>query len=295
MYMIKKFASLLTAAAAAALCLAVYVYGATTDVPDGFEFDESRNILSGSVVVNSSGYINENEKDVFLIDGIIDRKWCSTRDTVTRSAEYNAIRERGFCQFITLDLREVKCFDSYRMYHASNCFVDFGVTAYDTVAWTLEISDDMKEWYVVHEMADNYDAISDIYLGPRRARYVRLLIAVPNQSGDETVRLPEFMLFGCDEAPIVSATVLGYNNEEVLAELAALSPETEDETEPEIDGFVFGGGEITAETGTAVTPIHITGIIVCAVMSLSIGAAAGIKEVKASRRARAEAKIKMKT
>jgi hypothetical protein len=228
------------------------------------------NLCAGADLIDSSGYINDEEQDIFVIDGNIDTKWCATINNIKDSAETREVFKLGYLHWAVIDLGEPKYFDSYKLYHASNCLRDLGHYEYNAVAWALQISDDGENWTTVNEFSDNYDETTEVYIGTRRAQYVRLMISQPEASGGTTLRMPEFELYECSAGETAKGMISELRSgDEETNETAAGTENGEDIV---IEGYVpDAAGDLTqSETGTQITGAHIAGIIITAIASLAV-------------------------
>ncbi|MHB1153977.1 MAG: discoidin domain-containing protein [Eubacteriales bacterium] len=237
-----------------------------------------KNLCISAVLYGSSGFINDEEQDIFAFDGNIDTKWCATYDNIIMSDETRDVFELGFIHWLAIDLGEPHYFDSYKLIHASLGIRDLGVYAYNAVAWAIQTSDDGKNWTTISEFYDNYEETTEVFIGTRYARYVRLMISQPEASGGSTVRLPEFELYECAEGEPVTGIIGELQSEDERADEAGTVPESD----MIIEGIIpEKAGDLTeSETGTQITGIHIAGIIITAIATLGVGTVAfcGIKK-----------------
>lgn len=237
-----------------------------------------KNLCVSAILYGSSGFINDEEQDIFAFDGNIDTKWCATSDNINMSDETRDVFKLGYMHWLAIDLGESRYFDSYKLIHASKGIRDLGIYAYNTVAWAIQTSDDGKNWTTVSEFYDNYEETTEVFIGIRYARYVRLMISQPEAGGGSTVRLPEFELYECAEGKPVTG---------IIGELQSES-ETAAETnaEPELDILAEGdlsepAGDLTvSESGTQINGTHIAGIIITALAAAGAGIAAFYGNIK---------------
>lgn len=237
-----------------------------------------KNLCISAVLYGSSGFINDEEQDIFAFDGNIDTKWCATSDNIIMSDETRDVFELGYMHWLAIDLGESRYFDSYKLIHASKGIRDLGIYAYNAVAWAIQTSEDGKSWTTVSEFYDNYEETTEVFIGIRYARYVRLMISQPEAGGGSTVRLPEFELYECAEGKPVTG---------IISELQSVSEsaaETSAEPEPDVitESIVSepAGDLNVSESGTQITGIHIAGIIITALAALGVGITAFYGNIK---------------
>ncbi|MDD4773287.1 MAG: discoidin domain-containing protein [Eubacteriales bacterium] len=231
-----------------------------------------KNLCADALLHGSSGYINDEEQDVFAFDGNIDTKWCATYDNIIMSDETLKVFDLGYLHWFAIDLGEAYYFDSYKLIHASQGLRDLGVYGYNAVAWAVQISDDGIDWMTVSEFRDNYDEITEVFMGRRYARYVRLMISQPEANGGSTVRLPEFELYEC---------AAGETTDGIVGKLQTTAPETE--TKPAIETEIIS--EEPPETEPVRDSAQNTGIrwaavIITALAALGVSAAAYYRKLK---------------
>lgn len=167
------------------------------------------NIMQRAKLYQSTGYINDEEQDVFLFDGDYDTKWCATiGDARYPTSELKRLAQEGFIHILAVDFGEEKYFDSYRLYLASTGARDYGITSYNATAWKIQISSDGAIWKEVSRVTDCWDEeIVTVNIGVRKARYLRILVDEPEQSGGKTVRLYELEVFECEPGELATGVV----------------------------------------------------------------------------------------
>jgi len=138
---------------------------------------EEFNLLAGKKVVDKSGEINAREVAEFAIDEDGQTKWCDISDGP---------------RFITVDMGETKTILSWSVMHAgSEGF------PYITSEFSLDLSNDGKEWKHVDQVRRNTDNLTDRVLKePVEARYVRLNVIKGAQGGNDAARIYEFAVYG---------------------------------------------------------------------------------------------------
>lgn len=200
------------------------------------------NIMLGAKLHESSGYINGEERDEFLFDGDYDTKWCATAgDAKYRSSEMKELALDGYIHILSVDFGAEKYFDRYKLYLASTGARDYGQTGYNASAWKIQISSDGKVWTDVSRVTDSYDdEVVSVNVGIRKARYLRILVDEPEQSGGTTVRLYELEVFECEPGEVATGVVktngsnIGSEKEAPLTEAEDQAEESEEESDEEI-------------------------------------------------------------
>lgn len=229
----------------------------------------AENLCRYAVLYGSSGYINQEERDIFAFDGNYDTKWCATYDNIIMSKETREVFELGYMHWLAVDLGDPRYFDSYKLIHASKGLRDFGIYDYNAVAWAVQISDDGKNWTTVSEFYDNYEETTEVFIGIRLARYIRLMISQPEASGGSTVRLPEFELYECAEGKPAEGMISELLTETEPPAETAREPETTGSPESQIPENTDKPAE--NEAGTKITGAHIAGIVITAIAALGTG------------------------
>jgi endo-beta-N-acetylglucosaminidase D/PKD repeat protein len=126
-----------------------------------------------------SGQCASSEGAAKATDGIItnNSKWCSLDES----------------PWLELDLGESKTLTSFIIQHAE---AGGEPSAFNTKAYTIQISTDGVNWTEAVKVTDNTLAVSEHSIVPREARYVRLDIQQPTQGGDQATRIFEFEVYG---------------------------------------------------------------------------------------------------
>ncbi|NDI35929.1 endo-beta-N-acetylglucosaminidase [Chengkuizengella sediminis] len=119
-----------------------------------------------------------SEAAVFAVDGTVTNKWCALGDAphwlkVDLGVEYS------IAKFVTK--------------HAE---AGGEGAAYNTKAYSIEVSTDGESWTTVTEVMENTKAISEDSIALTSARYVRLWVNQPTQGGDQAARIYEFEVYG---------------------------------------------------------------------------------------------------
>jgi hypothetical protein len=265
-----------------AVSLAVAVSCASAISAEQMKPGEGKNLCyPDGKLVGSSGWINDQEKDEFLIDGNVDTKWCAAKSNIEDTAENKELLNLGYYHWAVIDFGEVKYFDSYTILQASLGSVDYGNLNCNALAWTIQITDQYtpspddsskNEWETVNIVELHYIDPTleqvDVYVGVREARYVRILLSVP-ESGGTTVRMPELMVYECKEGTTATGISSGLGEFPEIVE------------EVEIEGYFLEDGEFSVgETGTQVTGKHIATIVGLAVVSIAVTAVAARSSMK---------------
>ena len=144
------------------------------------EFDD--NIFEGAKVIRSSGFINEDERDDYLIDSDTMTKWCAEQGNVTDLAYALS----GVKHFILIDLGTQKEFDAYTIYNGGSVEEN----AYNAGSWDLLVSDDGVKFTEIDHQEGITDDVASFEVGQTSARYIFLKILEPDD-GTGTVRLYE--------------------------------------------------------------------------------------------------------
>lgn len=236
------------------------------------------NIMLGAKLHESTGYINDEERDIFLFDGDYDTKWCATIDDVKYDSKtLKNLASDGFIHILSVDFGEEKYFDSYRLYLASTGARDFGVVAYNACAWKIQISSDGEIWKDVSRVTECYEEeVVTVNLGVRKARYLRILVDQPEQTAGTTLRLYELEVYECEPGELAGGIVRtnGSNielkksddtgSDADIAEAAAESEDIELGYVPseavEYKGYELGAGGVVAMVALAIVAIAIAAI-----------------------------------
>ncbi len=161
-------------------------HGNTTNPILSTTVKEGTNLALNATIVNSSGEVRR-EPAKYLVDGRENTKWCCNDASKT---DYSSDL-MGIEHYITLDLGEVKTFNTYTMLHA-------GVkesAAYNTKEWEILISNDGENWTSIDYQKDQNANETSVNVGEQSARYVQIKILRADNNNAGTVRLYEFMLF----------------------------------------------------------------------------------------------------
>lgn len=170
------------------------------------------NLMANAEIVESSGFVNDEEKDLFCMDENLDTKWCWSGSESSDSD----ISGRGAKNWLTVDFGEMKYFNRYQLYGASLCKRDYGVRDFDISSWVLEASDDLVTWREISAVSGYGEQTVDIEIPLTYARYIRLIIIDPTQGDDsDTVRISEFRVIESDETGALTLS----DSKEVIARL----------------------------------------------------------------------------
>lgn len=139
-------------------------------------------LLSQGASTEASSFTNESEAPAFAVDGKLDTKWCATGTTPHE---------------ITVDLGSVKTVSEVQLAHA-----EAGGESPDmnTKAYTIEVSEDGKEFTKVSRTINNTAANSVNTFAAQKARYVKLVVDKPTQGSDSAVRIYELGVYGVEGA-----------------------------------------------------------------------------------------------
>lgn len=94
-------------------------------------------------------------------------------------------------QWVAFDFGKAYRINRYVVRHAESFGMD---KAFNSTAFTVEVSTDGTEWQTVDSVADNNDKTTDKDIAPIDARYVR--IVVTNGGQDDTVRIADVEIYG---------------------------------------------------------------------------------------------------
>ena len=146
-----------------------------------------------NVTVESCSYINDDEKDEFLVDNDVGytTKWCAV--------DGGDHTENDPYHWIILDFGEEKTFYMIRLVKASEGERDFGQTQYDASAFYFEISLDKYSWKKILDVTGNearsiYESAFEFV----KARYLKLVVVAPEADPDNhtaAVRLYDLKVF----------------------------------------------------------------------------------------------------
>lgn len=170
------------------------------------------NLMTSATIVDCSGYVVDEEKPEFTIDGTFDTKWCHGAVTPT---EDSILVYGDMLTWVTYDLGEEKYFNRYDIAHASLCERDFGEFDYNTSEWVLLASNDLVSWTEISHITGNTAELSSHTIELCKARYVHLIVIKPEQDDGSTTRISELMIYESDENGAQSAA----EATDILAEL----------------------------------------------------------------------------
>lgn len=157
--------------------------GKSGELYDGLTFKGyTDNILSGAKIIRSSGYINDDERDEYLIDGDTSTKWCAELSDVK---DLSYIID-GTMHFAVIDLGSKKDFNSYTLYNAG--YVED--SAYNAFSWELYASEDGHKFKSVDYQELVTENVATIKVDKTSARYLMLKVYNPDLI-DGTLRLYE--------------------------------------------------------------------------------------------------------
>ncbi len=147
---------------------------------------EGDNLCKNATVYKVSGHINSSESGEKLIDGDLSTKWCSTSGTVN-NPEYCLDSTK---QWIIIDLGAQKQFNTYTVFNTQT------KEYYGNMAeWEILVSNDGESFKSVDYQPNCTKNTVSFNIGSQKARYVMLRVYNPNDWGEGTLRLYEFMLF----------------------------------------------------------------------------------------------------
>ncbi|MEG0285630.1 MAG: discoidin domain-containing protein [Vagococcus sp.] len=135
-------------------------------------------LLSKGAKAEASSFVNDGEAPEFALDGKLDTKWCATGNP-----PHN----------ITIDLGEVKTISEVHIGHA-----EAGGEAPDmnTRAYTIEVSEDGKEFTQVTRIINNEKAETVDTFAATKAQFVRFTTDKPTQGADSATRIYELGVYG---------------------------------------------------------------------------------------------------
>lgn len=126
----------------------------------------------------ASSYVNEQEAPAFALDGNAKTKWCAVGEGP---------------HTITVDLGSVHKISEFVIKHAE---AGGEPAAFNTRAFTIQLSSDGEHWDNVVSINDNTLGVSKHAIGLTEARYARLQVDKPTQGGDTAARIYEFEVLG---------------------------------------------------------------------------------------------------
>ncbi|WP_106769340.1 endo-beta-N-acetylglucosaminidase [Paenibacillus faecalis] len=126
----------------------------------------------------ASSFVNEKEAPKFAVDGNAASKWCAVGDGP---------------HTLTVDLGAEHKISEFVVKHAE---AGGEPAAFNTRAFTIQVSSDGKEWTDAVAMKDNTEAVSSHAIELTSARYVRLQVEKATQGGDTAARIYDFEVIG---------------------------------------------------------------------------------------------------
>ncbi|WP_234410478.1 endo-beta-N-acetylglucosaminidase [Caldalkalibacillus mannanilyticus] len=127
----------------------------------------------------ASGQCAPSEAPRYAVDGKVtdNSKWCAI----------------GANSWLMIDLGEVYRLSQFVIKHAE---AGGESPAFNTRAYTIEVSRDGEVWEEKVMTTQNTSAISEHTIALTEARYVRLAVQQPTQGGDQATRIYEFEVYG---------------------------------------------------------------------------------------------------
>jgi len=142
---------------------------------------DAKNITNVSLnkTAIASGQCSSSENPSKAIDGTVSNnsKWC------TLDAD----------KWLKIDLGKVYSLTEFDLSHAE---AGGESPAYNTKAFTIEVSVDGETWTPVVQVTNNQDAVTKHTIPITQARFVRLTIQQPTQGGDQAARIYELEVYG---------------------------------------------------------------------------------------------------
>ena len=127
---------------------------------------------------SASSFVNEKEAPAFAVDGNAATKWCAVGDRP---------------HWLTVDLGAEHKLSEFVIKHAE---AGGEPAAFNTRAFTIQVSSDGKEWKDAVSVKDNTKEVSSHAIELTSARYVRLQIEKATQGGDTATRIYDFEVLG---------------------------------------------------------------------------------------------------
>lgn len=127
--------------------------------------------LARGAEVTASSFTNANEAPPMAVDGDDKTKWCAVGDGP---------------HTLTVDLGAERKISEFVVKHAE---VGGEPAAFNTRAFTLQLSDDGKNWTDAVQVTDNSAGLSKHAIPLTSARYVQLVVNKPTQGGDTAARI----------------------------------------------------------------------------------------------------------
>lgn len=135
-------------------------------------------LLRGKKVIDYSGQVNDRENAAFAIDENLTTKWCDVSDKQPK--------------YVAVDLGKTETLNGWKVAHAGA-----EEASYITKEYSLQVkSAENEEWKTIDTVSGNMEDETDRRLTPSvKARFVRLHISQPDQSGGNTCRIYEFSVY----------------------------------------------------------------------------------------------------
>lgn len=135
-------------------------------------------LLSLNAKTEASSFTNDSEAPEFAVDGKLETKWCATG---TPPHE------------IIVDLGNSQTVSEVRFAHAEAGGENADM---NTKAYTIEVSQDGKEYKKVSRTINNTEKNSTNTFAVEQARYVKVTVDKPTQGSDTAVRMYELGVYG---------------------------------------------------------------------------------------------------
>ncbi|MCK1994920.1 PKD domain-containing protein [Peribacillus muralis] len=132
-----------------------------------------------SKTATASGQCSPSEGPKYAMDGIVtnNSKWCAI----------------GANHWLQVDLGKAYNLSKFVVKHAE---AGGEPAAFNSRAFTIEVSHDGETWTNAVNATNNTDAISEHSIKTTEARYIRLSVQQPTQGGDQAIRIFEFEAYG---------------------------------------------------------------------------------------------------
>ncbi|OME91285.1 MULTISPECIES: endo-beta-N-acetylglucosaminidase [Paenibacillus] len=127
---------------------------------------------------SASSFVNEKEAPQFAVDGNTATKWCAVGDGP---------------HSMTVDLGAEHKISEFVIKHAE---AGGEPAAFNTRAFSIQVSSDGKEWKDAVSVKDNTKAVSSHAIELTSAQYVRLQVEKATQGGDTAARIYDFEVLG---------------------------------------------------------------------------------------------------
>lgn len=138
-------------------------------------------LLSEGVKTEASSFVNDAEAPEFAVDSKLDTKWCAVG-----AAPHH----------ITLDLGEVRTVSEVHIDHAE---AGGEAANMNTRAYTIEVSEDGKEFIQVTRVINNEAASTVDTFAATPAQFIRLTVDKPTQESDSAARIYEIGVYGLED------------------------------------------------------------------------------------------------